>query len=112
MDIHERIEKLMLERGWSKYRLAREAGLYPNTVYDWFNEKRYTPDRASIELVCLAFGLTQAEFYSGVDETALSGEQIRLLELYDGIAPEKRKVLLDLMTVMQEKNASHRREPE
>ena len=67
----------MKQRGWSKYKLAKEAGFYPATVYDWFNDKGYTPDRNSIESICLAFGITQAEFYSGVDEGNLDTEQTR-----------------------------------
>ena len=77
MTVQQRIEELLKQRGWSKYKLAKEAGFYPATVYDWFNDKGYTPDRNSIESICLAFGITQAEFYSGVDEGNLDTEQTR-----------------------------------
>lgn len=77
MTVQQRIEELLKQRGWSKYKLAKEAGFYPATVYDWFNDKGYTTDRNSIESICLAFGITQAEFYSGVDGGTLDTEQTR-----------------------------------
>ena len=77
MTVQQRIEELLKQRGWSKYKLAKEAGFYPATVYDWFNDKGYTPDRNSIESICLAFGIIQSEFYSGVDGGNLDTEQTR-----------------------------------
>ena len=82
MTVQDRIEELLKKNKWTKYKLAKEAGFYPTTVYDWFNEKHFTPDRASIESVCLAFKISQAEFYSRVDESELSSEQTSLLELF------------------------------
>lgn len=75
--VQQRIEELLKHRSRSKYKLAKEAGFYPATVYDWFNDKGYTPDRNSIESICLAFGIIQSEFYSGVDEGNLDTEQTR-----------------------------------
>ena len=49
MDIHERITELLEKRGWSLYKLAKESGIYETTVYDWFNEKHFTPSAQSIE---------------------------------------------------------------
>lgn len=75
--VQQRIEELLKQRSRSKYKLAKEAGFYPATVYDWFNDKGYTPDRNSIESICLAFGIIQSEFYSGVDGGNLDTEQTR-----------------------------------
>lgn len=97
MTVQERIQELLEKRNWTKYKLAKEAGFYPTTVYDWFNEKGYTPDRNSIESICLAFGISQAEFYSRVDESELDGEQILLLELFAKIPKSKRKVVFELL---------------
>ena len=48
MDVKQRILELMEKRGWSKYRLSKETGIYITTINDWFNEKQYTPSRDSI----------------------------------------------------------------
>lgn len=48
MDVKQRILELMEKRGWSKYRLAKETGIYITTVNDWFNENNI--HRAEIQL--------------------------------------------------------------
>ncbi len=97
MTIQERIEELLIKRKWSKNKLAREAGLYSTTVYDWFNEKHFTPDRKSIELVCAALDISLTEFYSGIDDGELDGEQMLLLELFEMVPKGKRKVVFELL---------------
>lgn len=103
MTIQDRILELLKKNGWTKYKLAKEAGFYPTTVYDWFNEKHYTPDRNSIESICLAFGISQAEFYSGVDVMNLDSDQTVLLELFSKVPLEKRKIVFELLRTLSEK---------
>lgn len=100
MTVQERIEELLEKNKWSKYKLAKEAGFYPTTVYDWFNEKHYTPDRSSIESVCLAFGISQAEFYSRVDESELTPDQTALLELYAKIPESQKPLIFEILRTM------------
>lgn len=91
----------MLEKNkWSKYKLAKEAGFYPTTVYDWFNDKHYIPDRNSIESICLAFGISQAEFYSRVDESKLNTDQTALLELFSKIPENKKALIFEILKSM------------
>ena len=97
MTVHERIIELLKKKGWTKYKLAQETGLYQTTVYDWFNDKGYTPDRKSIELVCAAMNISLVEFYSGIDEDELDGEQTLLLQLFAKVPKEKKKVVFELL---------------
>lgn len=97
MTVQERILELMAKRGWTKYKLAQETGLYQTTVYDWFNDKSYTPDRKSIELICAAMNISIVEFYSGIDEGELSGEQALLLQLFERVPESKRQLVFDLL---------------
>ena len=41
--------------------------------------------------------ITLTEFYSGIDEGNLDGEQMLLLELFAKVPQNKRKVVLDLL---------------
>ena len=84
------------------YKLAKEAGFYPTTVYDWFNEKNFTPDRNSIELICAALDISLTEFYSGIDEGELDGEQMLLLELFAKVPKKKRDIVFDLLRNLSE----------
>ena len=97
MTVQERIIELLKKKGWSKYKLAQETGLYKTTVYDWFNDKGYTPDSKSIELVCAALNISLPEFYSGIDEGELDGEQMLLLQLFAEVPSSKKQLVFDLL---------------
>ena len=100
MTVQERILELLKKRGWTKYKLAQETGLYKTTVYDWFNDKHYTPDRNSIELICAAMNISLTEFYSGIDEGELNGEQTLLLQLFEQVPENKRQLVFDLLRTL------------
>ncbi len=104
MTVQERILELMDKKGWTRYKLAQETGLYLTTVYDWFNDKGYTPDRKSIELVCAAMDISIIEFYSGIDAGELSGEQTLLLQLFEQVPKSKRQVVFDLLRTLADEN--------
>lgn len=97
MDIHERILELIKKENWSLYKLSEKSGIYKTTVYDWYNDKHYTPSRNSIELICAALNISLTEFYSGIDEGELDGEQMHLLDLFAKVPKEKRKVVFELL---------------
>ncbi len=100
MTVQERILELLEKKGWTKYKLAQEAGLYQTTVYDWFNDKSYTPDSKSIELICAAMNISLVEFYSGIDEGELDGEQMYLLQLFEQVPKSKRQLVFDLLRTL------------
>lgn len=102
MTVQERIIQLMEKYGWTKYRLAQETGLYQTTVYDWFNEKGYSPDRKSIELICAAMNISLTEFYGGIDAGELDGEQTLLLQLFEKVPESKRRLVFDLLRTLAE----------
>ncbi len=102
MTVHERIIELLKKKGWTKYKLAQETGLYQTTVYDWFNDKGYTSDRKSIELICAAMNISLVEFYSGIDEAELDAEQTLLLQLFAKVPKDKRKVVFELLRTLSD----------
>ncbi len=57
MDTQKRIRELMAERGWTDYRLAKEANLSHSTVTNMFNRNN-APTLPTLEAVCQAFGIT------------------------------------------------------
>ena len=100
MTVQDRILELMEKKGWTKYKLAQETGLYQTTVYDWFNDKGYSPDRKSIELICAAMDISIIEFYSGIDAGELNGEQTLLLQLFERVPESKRQLVFDLLRTL------------
>ena len=63
MDIIKHIKDLMEERGWTNYRLGKEAGLSQSTITNLFNRNN-APTIPTLEAVCRAFGITLSQFFS------------------------------------------------
>lgn len=102
MTVQDRIAEFLKSRGWTKYKLAKEIGVYPTTVYSWFNDKQCFPSSESIDGICTVFGISRAQFYSTVDENKLREDQIAVLELYERIPESKRSIVFDLMRTLSE----------
>lgn len=100
MDTQKRIRRLMEERGWTDYRLAKESGLSHSTVTNIFNRNN-APTLPTLEAVCRAFGITLAQFFSeGNDSNSLTEEQQKLFSRWSTLTDEQREILLALMNTM------------
>lgn len=100
MDTQKRIRQLMEERGWTDYRLAKEANLSHSTVTNMFNRNN-APTLPTLEAVCRAFGITLAQFFSkGNDPAQLTEEQSALFSRWSTLTEEQKKLLLALMDTM------------
>ncbi len=100
MDLKNRLQELMDKRKWTKYKLAKESGLYITTINTMFSKKNYNPSLESIESICNAFDITLAEFFSGVDETNLTSEQLVILEKYERIPKTKRNLAKEYLDIL------------
>lgn len=90
MNILERITELREERGWSEYRLAKEAGIPQSTITNLYKREN-SPTVSTLESICRAFGLSLAQFFSGIDDTQqLTSDQRRLLESWI-LLPQSQK---------------------
>lgn len=100
MDAQKRIKQLMEERGWTDYRLAKEANLSHSTIANIFNRNN-APTLPTLEAVCVAFGITLAQFFSvGEASGSLTEEQRALFAKWSTLTDEQKKILLDLMNTM------------
>ena len=80
LDIVGRIRKENEKRGWTVYRLAKEANLSPSTLTNMMH-RGTCPSLTTIENVCEAYGITLAEFLYGQDDLIhLNTEQKRHLD--------------------------------
>lgn len=96
MDTQKRIRELMAERGWTDYRLAKEANLSHSTVTNMFNRNN-APTLPTLEAVCQAFGITLAQFFAIDGETPLTSEQQTLFAKWSTLTDRQKQILLDLM---------------
>ncbi|MBQ9304065.1 helix-turn-helix transcriptional regulator [Butyrivibrio sp.] len=58
----QKMQQLMKDRGWKKYRLAEEMGVSPSTLQYVFKRDRF-PKFETIEKMCSAFDMTIPEFF-------------------------------------------------
>ena len=75
MDVKLRLQQLMNERGWTMYRLAKEAGVPMSTVRNMF--KRNTdPSISTLEALCSSMGITLSQFFDVDNSMGLSQDQL------------------------------------
>ena len=103
MDIKQRIDELRIKKGWSLSRLALEIGVSDNTVYSWYNEKKYQPSRKTIEDICNVFNITLAEFYSDIDFDKLTSKEIVLLEAFRNVSDEDKQRVIEIVKLFENK---------
>lgn len=78
MDAQKRIKQLMEERGWTDYRLAKEANLSHSTITNVF-KRNNAPTLPTLEVICRAFGITLAQFFAeGGEAVEITDEQREL----------------------------------
>ena len=97
MDIIKHIKDLMDERGWTNYRIDKEAGLSQSTITNLFNRNN-APTIPTLEAVCRAFGITLSQFFSeGNTPVELTEEQRTLFAAWSTLNDGQKEALLLLM---------------
>ena len=101
MDVLKRLRRLMNDRGWSDYMLAKKSGVHESTVYSMF-KKGNTPTVPTLQNFCKGLGITMAEFFSdGETPNSLSMEQIRMFEKWSELSDEQQELLMKLIDNMR-----------
>lgn len=101
MNIQKQIRQLMTERGWTDYRLAKEAHLSHSTITNMFNRNN-APTIPTLEALCKAFGITLAQFFSdGTVAAEMTDEQRILFSKWSTLSKAQKEALLHLMSSMK-----------
>lgn len=100
MDILSRIKQLKDERGWSNYRLAKEAGISEGALNNLFRLNNQ-PTIPTLEALCKGLGVSLSQFFAeGNEAVVLSEEQKELIEIWSTISTEQKAALLELLKKM------------
>ncbi len=103
MDILQRLRDLMVERGWSEYRLTKEAGISQSTISNVF-KRNTAPTLPTLEALCHAFGITMAQLFSeDGDPVVLTNRQRRILAQWSTLTEVQQESLLDLIRKVSRK---------
>jgi transcriptional regulator with XRE-family HTH domain len=100
MDILNRIGELQSERGWSKYRLAKEAGISEGSLNNMFRQNSL-PSIPTLESLCKGFGITLAQFFAESGEPiALTNDQEQMLSLWNALTIDQKRATIELFKSM------------
>lgn len=92
-DVMNRLERLMKERNWTAYRLAKETGLSASTISNMFR-RNTIPSIPTLETICKAFGITLAQFFAeDWNMVELTAEQKAFFDQWVDLTPRQKELL-------------------
>lgn len=100
MNVLHRLIELQNQRGWSDYRIAKEAGLSPNTVSNIYRRNN-TPSLTTLEALCKAFGITMSQFFAEDEMVELSPELRNLFEKWTALSDEQKNAIWQVMNTYE-----------
>ncbi len=104
MDVCQRLEQLMNERGLNMYSLAKRSHLSWNTIKNIYSRKS-TPTVQTLLMLCEGLGITMMQFFDeeGSGESLrLTAEQREVLHQFSTLRDEEKKVIRDMMTALNQ----------
>ena len=102
MDVKERLQQLMDERGWTIYKVAKEADIPWSTVRNMF--KRNTePSIATLESICKGMGMTLPQFFDVDNQMGLTEEQRQLIQQWSRLNDRDKRLVSELVDALNEK---------
>ncbi|MCI5650608.1 MAG: helix-turn-helix domain-containing protein [Fusicatenibacter sp.] len=92
-DVISHVQHLCQERSWTYYRLAKEADIPYSTINNMINRNNI-PTIPTLQKLCDAFGITLSDFFQDKSENKqLTAPQREMIELYNRLSLEKKKIL-------------------
>ena len=100
MDILTRIKQLRDERGWSNYKLAKEADISEGSLNNLFRLNNQ-PTIPTLEALCKGFDMSLSQFFAeGNEAVVLNEEQKEMLDIWATLNKEQKSALLELLKKM------------
>ncbi len=92
-EVIQHIQELCRERGWSYYRLAKESEIPYSTLNNMMTRTNI-PTIPTLQKLCDGFGITMSDFFhEEADVLVLTADQQELLELYNRLDHNRKKIL-------------------
>ncbi len=99
MDVHKKLQKLLDDRGWTKYQLAKHCGLSEATIANIYR-RNTMPSVPTLEAICHGFGITLSQFFAEGDMVELTPELQELFDFWASMTPNQKAAVQQLMRVM------------
>lgn len=99
MDTNERLRRLLEERGWTEYRLAKKCGLSQSTIANIYR-RNTVPSIATLEVICNGFGITLSQFFADEEMVELTPDLKAVFESWVNLTPEQKAAALQMLRAM------------
>jgi transcriptional regulator with XRE-family HTH domain len=96
LDTLERIRNLLIERNWTEYKLAKEAGLPQSTISTLFRRNNL-PSIPTLEAICGGLGITMSQFFAEQELVELTAEQRAFFNDWAVLSPEDKLLVEQLV---------------
>ena len=102
MDIHNRLRRLLDERGWTEYRLSKECGLSESTIANIFR-RNTLPSISTLEAICTGFGITVSQFFADGDMVEMTPEIKELFNSWVTLTAEQKQAVMQIISTLNSK---------
>lgn len=102
MDIHEKLQHLLDEQGWTRYQLAKRCGLNESTIANIFR-RNTMPSITTLEAICNAFGITLSQFFAEGSMIELTPELKDVIDEWIALSPEQKAAAQQMLKAMNQK---------
>lgn len=103
MDTNERLRRLLNERGWTEYRLAKKCGLSLSTIANIYR-RNTVPSVATLEVICKGFGITLSQFFADEEMVELTPDLKTIFDCWVNLTPIQKGAVLQMMQAMNSQN--------
>lgn len=100
MDVNSKLNRLMAERGWTRYKLAKECDLSESTLANIFS-RNTMPSLATLESICHGFRISLSQFFADEEMIEYTPELKELYQAWCFLTPEQKDAILHVMKAMQ-----------
>lgn len=103
MDTNERLRRLLAERGWTEYRLAKKCGLSQSTITNIFR-RNTVPSVATLEIICKGFGITLSQFFAEGEMVEITPDLKSVFDCWVNLTPAQKSAALLVLKAMNQEN--------
>ena len=101
MDTNERLRRLLEERGWTEYRLAKKCRLSQSTIANIYR-RNTVPSIATLEAICKGFGITLSQFFADEEMVELTPDLKAVFESWVSLTPAQKAAALQMLRAMDQ----------
>ena len=105
MDILPRLQQLLDEKGWSRYKLSKESGLAEETLTNIFR-RGTTPSLVTLEAICKGFRITLSQFFAEDKMIEVNDELKNLFDHWKYLTPTQKDAVFQIMKAMKNESNS------